>query len=151
MATRNQKKTTEVVYLVTSAGLPAAPPARIAAWVRGHWGVENRLLWFRDVTFEQDRHQVRTGSAPQVRATIRNLSIGIHRMRGATNIARATRHAAWDPLGTCDLVLTLKSQRDRRKGERLFRDPDPVPGRGDRIRRGHRLTAGCGSLFLRRG
>ncbi len=107
VVTRKATKTTEVVYLITSAGLPAATPARIAAWIRGHWGVENRLHWVRDVTFDEDRHQVRTGSGPQVMATLRNLGIGIHRMRGEANIARATRHAAWDPLGTCDLVLTL--------------------------------------------
>jgi predicted transposase YbfD/YdcC len=107
VATRGQKKTTEVVYLITSAGLPDAPPARLAAWVRGHWGVENRLHWVRDVTFDEDRHQARTGSAPQVMATLRSVAIGIHRMRGEANIARAIRRAAWDPLATCDLVLTL--------------------------------------------
>lgn len=48
----------------------------------------------RDVTFDEDRSQVRTGSAPQVMATIRNLAISIHRLDGATNIARATRHAS---------------------------------------------------------
>ncbi|MCI1748414.1 MAG: ISAs1 family transposase [Acidipropionibacterium sp.] len=107
VATRKGRKTTEVVYLITSAGLPAAPPARLAAWVRGHWAVENRLHWVRDVTFDEDRHQARTGSAPQVMATLRSVAIGIHRMRGEANIARAIRQAAWDPLATCDLVLTL--------------------------------------------
>lgn len=105
--TRGTKKTVEVVYLITSASLPAASPARIAAWTRGHWGVENRLHWVRDVTFDEDRSQVRTGSAPQVMATIRNLAISIHRLDGATNIARATRHASWDPPATCTLLLTL--------------------------------------------
>ena len=33
---------------------------------RGHWGIENRLHWVRDVTFDEDRSQVRTGAAPQV-------------------------------------------------------------------------------------
>ncbi|EPH01451.1 hypothetical protein HMPREF1485_01800 [Propionibacterium sp. HGH0353] len=40
-------------------------------------------------------------------ATIRNLAISIHHLAGATNIARATRHAAWDPPATCTLLLTL--------------------------------------------
>jgi predicted transposase YbfD/YdcC len=107
VATRARRKTTEVVYLITSAGLPDASPARLAVWVRGHWGVENRLHWVRDVTFDEDRHQARTGSAPQVMAALRSVAIGIHRMRGEVNIAAAVRRAAWDPLGTCDLVLAL--------------------------------------------
>lgn len=106
-STRNGKKTVEVVYLITSARLPAASPARIAAWIRGHWGVENRLHQVRDVTLDEDRSQIRTGQAPHVMATIRNLAISIHRLTGATNIAQATRQAAWDSPATCTLLLTL--------------------------------------------
>ena len=43
--TTNGKKTVEVVYLITSADHRAAPPATLAAWVQGHWGIENRLHW----------------------------------------------------------------------------------------------------------
>ena len=50
--TKAGKKTIEVVYLLTSAGPDAAPPATLAAWVQGHWGIENRLHWCRDVTFD---------------------------------------------------------------------------------------------------
>jgi len=49
--TDNGAKTVEVVYLITSANHTAAPPQRLAAWVQGHWGIENRLHWVRDVTF----------------------------------------------------------------------------------------------------
>ena len=43
--TTNGKKTVEVVYLITSADHHSAPPATLAAWVQGHWGIENRLHW----------------------------------------------------------------------------------------------------------
>ncbi|QCV96974.1 ISAs1 family transposase [Acidipropionibacterium acidipropionici] len=104
---RDGKKAVEVVYLITSAALPQASPDRIAAWIRGHWGVENRLHQVRDVTFDEDRSQIRTGQGPHVMASLRNLAISIHRLTGATNIARATRQAAWDPPATCTLLLTL--------------------------------------------
>lgn len=94
--TRKGKKTIEVVYLITSADVPTAPPATLAAWVQGHWGIENRLHWVRDVTFDEDRSQVRTGAAPQVMATLRNLVISLLRLAGWTNIARALRHHAAD-------------------------------------------------------
>jgi predicted transposase YbfD/YdcC len=94
--TKAGKKTVEVVYLITSASPAAAPPATLAAWVQGHWGIQNRLHWVRDVTFDEDRSQVRTGAAPQVMATLRNLVISLLRLAGWTNIAHALRHHAAD-------------------------------------------------------
>jgi len=41
--TRKGKKTIEVVYLITSADAHKASPSTLAAWVQGHWGIENRL------------------------------------------------------------------------------------------------------------
>ena len=42
-----------------------AQPEQVAAWVQGHWGIENRLHWVRDVVFDEDRHQLRTGNGPE--------------------------------------------------------------------------------------
>jgi predicted transposase YbfD/YdcC len=94
--TRKGRKTVEVVYLITSADVRAASPATLAAWVQGHWGIENRLHWVRDVTFDEDRSQVRTGAAPHVMAALRNLVISLLRLAGWTNIAQALRHHAAD-------------------------------------------------------
>ena len=41
--TKKGKKTVEVVYLITSDR--DASPATLAAWVRSHWEIENRLHW----------------------------------------------------------------------------------------------------------
>jgi predicted transposase YbfD/YdcC len=43
--TAKGKKTVEVVYLITSDR--QAEPAALAAWVRGHWHIENKLHWVR--------------------------------------------------------------------------------------------------------
>jgi len=40
--TRAGKKTVEVAYVITSADYREAPPAVLAAWVQGHWGIEVR-------------------------------------------------------------------------------------------------------------
>ena len=92
--TRKGQKTIEVVYLIASADVRTASPTTLAAWVQGHWGIENRLHWVRDVTFDEDRSQIRTGAAPQVMATLRNLVISLLRLAGWTNIAQALRHHA---------------------------------------------------------
>ncbi|SQD99945.1 hypothetical protein FMEAI12_5940007 [Parafrankia sp. Ea1.12] len=56
---------------------------------RGHWTIENQLHWIRDVAFDEDDHRASTGNAPQVMASLRNLTISILRLTGATNIAQA--------------------------------------------------------------
>ena len=71
------KKHTEVLYAVTSLSVADAKPAQIAAWLRGHWAIENRLHWVRDVTYSEDHSQIRTEGGPQVMATLRNTGISI--------------------------------------------------------------------------
>ncbi len=105
-ATRKGRKSVEVVYLITSADHQTAPPAVLAAWVQGHWGIENRLHWVRDVTWDEDRSQVRTGKAPRVMATLRNTAISLLRLAGWTNIAEALRHHARDATRPVNLLLT---------------------------------------------
>jgi hypothetical protein len=84
------------VYAVTSLTAAQASPARLADWIRGHWGIE-ALHHIRDVTFAEDASQVRTGTAPRAMASLRNLAIGILRARGARNIAAALRHNVVTP------------------------------------------------------
>ncbi|GAA1403858.1 hypothetical protein GCM10009613_65520 [Pseudonocardia kongjuensis] len=89
---------TVTVYAITSLTGFDADPGLLARWIRGHWGIENRLHWVRDVTYDEDRSTVRTGDAPQVMAAFRNLAITTLRLSGATNIAAALRHHARDTL-----------------------------------------------------
>ena len=100
--TKNGRKTVEVVYLITSDR--DADPATLAAWVRRHWEIENRLHWVRDVTYQEDKSLVRTGNAPRVMASLRSLAISLLRLDGQTNIAAANRHHARDPQRTLRLL-----------------------------------------------
>ncbi|GEL20892.1 ISAs1 family transposase [Pseudonocardia asaccharolytica] len=89
---------TETVYAITSLTGTDADPSLLARWIRGHWSIENRLHWVRDVSFDEDRATARTGHAPHVMSTLRNLAITALRLSGATNIAAALRHHARNPL-----------------------------------------------------
>jgi predicted transposase YbfD/YdcC len=100
--TKKGKKTVEVVCLITSDR--DADPETLATWVRGHWHIENKLHWVRDVTYQEDKSLVRTGNAPRVMATLRSLAISILRLDGQTNIAAANRHHARDPQRTLKLL-----------------------------------------------
>jgi predicted transposase YbfD/YdcC len=88
--------TTVTVYAITSLTALQANPVLLARWLRGHWAID-ALHWVRDVSFDEDRSQVRTGNGPQIMAALRNLVITALRLHGITNIAAALRHHARDP------------------------------------------------------
>ena len=66
--------------------------------------VDRKLHWVRDVTYDEDRSQIRTGTGPQVMAALRNAAIGALRLAGITNIAAANRHHARNATRTLDLL-----------------------------------------------
>jgi predicted transposase YbfD/YdcC len=103
--TRKGRRTVEIVYLITSADARDAPPAILAAWVQSHWEIENRLHWVRDVTFDEDRSQIRTGNAPRIMAALRNTVITLLRLDGHQNIAAAPRHHARNTDRPINLLL----------------------------------------------
>ena len=92
----SRKWTTVTVYAITSLTAHQADPVLLARWLRGHWSIE-ALHWVRDVSFDEDRSQIRTGNGPQIMAALRNLVITALRLAGVTNIAAALRHHARDP------------------------------------------------------
>lgn len=94
---KDDKQSTETVYGITSLLSSQASAKRVLELNRNHWGIENKLHWVRDVTFDEDRSQVRTGSAPRVMATLRNLTINLFRFFSVTNIARTLRTYAAKP------------------------------------------------------
>jgi predicted transposase YbfD/YdcC len=75
-----EKVSTETAYIVTSLTAAEAGPDRLLELSRVHWGIENRLHYVRDVTFNEDRCRVRSGA--RALATIRNLVLYLIRSRG---------------------------------------------------------------------
>ena len=91
------KWSTETCYAVTSLRITQASPVQLTAIIRGHWGIEDRLHWVRDMDFDEDRSQIRTAAGPRIMASLRNLAITILRLAGTTSIAAALRHHARRP------------------------------------------------------
>jgi hypothetical protein len=79
--------TVEVVHGITSLGPAEANAQRLLGLTRGHWGIENKLHYVRDVTLGEDGCRVRKGSAPQVLAAVRNAVI--HLLAGVEADSRA--------------------------------------------------------------
>lgn len=94
---RKSKASVETAYAVTSLPPQRATPAQLLALWRGHWGIENRLHYVRDVTYGEDQATVRMGHGAQALAALRNVAIGLQRLAGETNIAAGCRRYAAQP------------------------------------------------------
>jgi predicted transposase YbfD/YdcC len=95
--TKAGKTTTEVVYLIATLSPSKASPERLLDLNRGHWGIENRSHYVRDVSFGEDRSRLRTGNAPQILAALRNLAITLIHRFGSSQITATRRHFAFCP------------------------------------------------------
>ncbi len=84
----------EETYGITSVSWQEADAAKMEALWRGHWGIENKVHYVRDVTFGEDAGQIHVGNAPQALAALRNGLLTVLRSIGVTNIADALRFYA---------------------------------------------------------
>jgi len=91
------KTAQEVSYLITDLTPQQASPQRLLQVNRGHWHIENRLHYVRDVDFGEDRSCLRSGNAPQVMAAARNLVITLIHRFGSAQIAASRRYFAYHP------------------------------------------------------
>ncbi len=95
----------EVVFGITDLTPDQADAATIGRLVRGHWGIETRLHWVRDVVYDEDRSQVRTQNGPRVMATLRNTAISLLRHVGVGNIQRAVNYLHRHPQQVARLLF----------------------------------------------
>jgi predicted transposase YbfD/YdcC len=103
--TKAGQTTSEVVYLITTLAPAKASPQRLLELNRGHWSIENRSHYVRDVSFGEDRSRLRTDHAPHIMAAFRNLAITLIHRFGSSHIAATRRHFASCP----QLALALLS------------------------------------------
>src|ERR1700722_18362689 len=66
--------TSELRYYIGSKPGKAKEYAR---YIRGHWGIENRLHWVLDMVFDEDRNRTRKDHGPENLALLRRLAISI--------------------------------------------------------------------------
>ena len=94
----------ETAYGITSLQTRQADARQIGELVRGQWEIENRLHWVRDVTFDEDRSQARTGAGPRVLASLRNFAISCLRLAGYKSIAQGLRQLSWNWRASLELL-----------------------------------------------
>jgi predicted transposase YbfD/YdcC len=76
---RNNKESRSVHYGITSLSSDQASPKELMSFFRGHWSIENNLHHTRDVILQEDHSTIRSGSAPQAMAALRNMVVYLAR------------------------------------------------------------------------
>jgi predicted transposase YbfD/YdcC len=101
---KSGKHSVEVSYGLTNLPPETARAAEIEALWRGHWTIENRKHYVRDVTLGEDQGQAYRGSTPQALASLRNALIDLMRQHGWSNLADALRHYGASVARVLDLI-----------------------------------------------
>jgi len=98
----------EARYYISS--LPAQPDKILNA-VRQHWGVENKLHWVLDTSFNDDQCRIRKGNAPRniaiIKKTVLNLLQIIKKDMTRVSLKAMRKLAGWD-YNFMDSVLMAK-------------------------------------------
>lgn len=67
----------ETAYAISSLRPSQADETRLGCLLRGHWGIENRLHYPRDVSFDEDRCRIRNPVGAHVMASLRCIPIAL--------------------------------------------------------------------------
>jgi len=86
--------THERVYAITSLRPEQLDLAKLLTRWRGHWGIENRLHWVKDVVCDEDASRVRSGQAPTILVILRNAVVSWLRTCGYNSLTAGRRHFA---------------------------------------------------------
>lgn len=89
---KSGKLTHEVSYGLTSLTPPQADAAAVEALWRGHWTIENRVHYVRDVTLGEDAGHAAAGTTAHALASVRNALLYLFRRAGWHSVPDALAH-----------------------------------------------------------
>lgn len=69
--------------------LAKADAAMLAQAIRGHWGIENRVHWEKDVTLNEDGNGISSGQAPENLSLLKSMALNIARKSGFSSMKEA--------------------------------------------------------------
>lgn len=97
-STRHEKGKTsvEIRYYISSL---SAPAARIGEIIRLHWGIENKLHWHLDVTFNEDKSNVRAGYGAENFSLLKRCVLNLIKADTTEKASISTKRkmAGWNP------------------------------------------------------
>jgi hypothetical protein len=77
---RTRNDAVETRYYISSRHYPGNERKLFDA-VRNHWGIENKIHYPRDVTYNEDHCRIRTPHHARVMCSLRNLAISLYQLQ----------------------------------------------------------------------
>ena len=78
----------ETTYYITSRSNDSA--YALGKMIRGHWAIENRLHWVKDVQQNEDNNRIRGGRAAENISLLKTWVLSLFRINGYDSIKNAT-------------------------------------------------------------
>jgi predicted transposase YbfD/YdcC len=115
---KSGKTTTETVYGITSHTPETADAAKVLAYNRGHWSIENGCHYILDWNWNEDRCTIRTGHGPENTTALRRFATGIIKARSRDSVSATLQRLARNMRLVFDYLRM--TENSRRIGKRLI-------------------------------
>jgi predicted transposase YbfD/YdcC len=96
----------EYALILTSRKAEKMTAADANRHVRGHWGIENKNHYIRDTVYREDHGQAWAGDGPQALASLRNLTLGLFRLKSVDSIKETTEWVCRDRMRALRFMAT---------------------------------------------
>jgi predicted transposase YbfD/YdcC len=96
----------EQALILTSRKAKKMTSAGVNQDVRGHWKIENKSHYIRDTVYREDHGQAWAGEGPHALASLRNLAIGLLRMKNVDSIKETTEWVCRDRMRAIQFMAT---------------------------------------------
>jgi predicted transposase YbfD/YdcC len=96
----------EHALILTSRKAEKMTAADINRHTRNHWGIENKSHYVRDTVYREDHSQAYSGDGPQALASLRNLTLGLLRMKNVNAIKETTEWVCRDQVRALQFMTT---------------------------------------------
>ena len=96
----------EHALILTSRKSGKMTAADVNKHARGHGGIENKSHYVRDTVYREDHGQAWAGDGPQALASLRNLALGLFRMKNVKTIKETTEWVCRDQTRALQFMTT---------------------------------------------
>jgi predicted transposase YbfD/YdcC len=109
------KRSTELVYGITSRTRGEADAQRLLQVNRGHWAIENSCHYVLDWNYDEDRGRIRTGYGPENVTRLRRFAVSVinavSKPRSDSSVAQKMRDLARSPRLVFDYLRMAENSR----------------------------------------
>jgi predicted transposase YbfD/YdcC len=96
----------EHALILTSRKGERMNAADVNQHTRGHWGIENKSHYIRDTVYREDNSQAWAAEGPHALASLRNLTLGLFRLKNANSIKETTEWVCRDRMRALQFMTT---------------------------------------------